>query len=528
MAEQPLSPNPNYKWVVMAIVMIGMVMSMLDSSIVNVSIPSIMADFGSNVTDIEWVITAYMLAFAVLMPLTAWLRDRIGHKILYSISLLVFTVGSLLCGLAFNLPSLIAARVIQALGGGAMNPTGMAMIAEVFEPKERGRAMGWFGMGIIVGPAVGPTLGGFLTVTFGWRSIFLVNLPVGIFAVIMALEMLVHDRPHHTQKKPFDVWGFVFLSVFLLSFLLGISRGETEGWTSRYILTCAALSAFSFIAFLITESLVKDRIMDLGLFKYPVFSVSMLLSAIRSVALFGGIFLLPLFLQQLKGLTAVQSGLILLPGSLMIAVVMPVVGWLSDKSSPRFLCFIGMLLLGLSMFLYKDISIYNSTWQIIYPTMIRGIGMSLLMAPIMTLALNSVPRRKAGMASSMMSIIQQVGGAVGIGILSTVLDNRTKFHLSTVGPAIKPGSPAFMAAVQGLQQRAHELGLSQYNAVQAASGALMKFVYVAQTSYAFQDAFFFATAMIALSILPVLLLPRHPITHHPEDMGVPKGVVLVD
>ena len=199
MADQPLSPNPNYKWVVMVIVMIGMVMSMLDSSIVNVSIPSIMADFGSNVTDIEWVVTAYMLAFAVLMPLTAWLRDRIGHKILYSISLLVFTVGSLLCGLAFNLPSLIAARVIQALGGGAMNPTGMAMIAEVFDPKERGRAMGWFGMGIIIGPAVGPTLGGFLTVTFGWRSIFLVNLPVGIFAVIMALEMLVHDRPHHTQ-----------------------------------------------------------------------------------------------------------------------------------------------------------------------------------------------------------------------------------------------------------------------------------------------------------------------------------------
>jgi MFS transporter, DHA2 family, multidrug resistance protein len=527
MAGQPLSPNPNYKWVVMVIVMIGMIMAMLDSSIVNVSIPAIMADFGSNIADIEWVVTAYMLAFAVLMPLTAWLRDRVGHKVLYTFSLLTFTVGSLLCGLAWNLPALIAARVIQALGGGAMGPTGMSMIADVFEPKERGRAMGFFGMGIIIGPAVGPTLGGFLTVAFGWRSIFLVNLPVGIFAVILALELLVRDRPHHTQKKPFDVWGFVFLSIFLLSFLLGISRGETEGWTSRYIMICATLSVFSFISFLITESLVKDRIMDLGLFKYPVFSVSMLLTAIRSVALFGGVFLLPLFLQQLKGLTAIQSGLILLPGSLMIALFMPVVGWLSDKSSPRFMSFIGMLLLGLSMFLYKDISIYNSTWEIVYPTMIRGIGMCLLMAPIMTLALNSVPRRKAGMASSMMSIIQQVGGAVGIGILSTVLDNRTKFHVSTVGPALKPGSPAFMAAVQGLQQRAHEIGLSQYNSIQAASGALMKYVYVAQASFAFQDAFLFAMVMIALSILPVLLLPKRPITHHPEDI-VPKGVVLVD
>jgi MFS transporter, DHA2 family, multidrug resistance protein len=525
MAEQPLSPNPNYKWVVMVIVMIGMIMAMLDSSIVNVSIPSIMADFGSNVADIEWVVTAYMLAFAVLMPLTAWLRDRVGHKVLYSVSLLTFTVGSLLCGLAWNLPALIAARVIQALGGGAMNPTGMAMIAEVFEPKERGKAMGLFGMGIIVGPAVGPTLGGWLTVAFGWRSIFLVNLPVGIFAVILALELLVRDRPHSAQKRPFDVWGFVFLSIFLLSFLLGISRGETEGWASRYIMICAALSVFSFIGFLITESLVKDRIMDLGLFKYPVFSVSMLISAIRSVALFGGIFLLPLFLQQLKGLTAIQSGLIMFPGSLMIAVVMPIVGWLSDKSSPRFLSFIGMLLLGFSMFLYKDISIYSSTWDIIFPTLIRGVGMSMLMAPIMTLALNSVPRRSAGMASSMMSVIQQVGGAVGIGILSTVLDNRTKFHLSTVGPALKPGSPAFTAAMQGLLQRAHDLGLSQANSIQAATGALIKFVYVAQASFAFQDCFLFATGMIALSIIPVLLLPNRPLIHGEE---IRKEVVLVD
>ncbi|MFA6549400.1 MAG: MFS transporter, partial [Candidatus Margulisiibacteriota bacterium] len=197
----------------MAVVMIGMIMSMLDSSIVNVSIPAIMADFGSNVTEIEWVITAYMLAFAVLMPLTAWLRDRIGHKLLYSFSLIVFTLGSLFCGLAWSIPSLIAARVIQALGGGAMTPTGMAMIAEVFDPKERGRAMGFFGMGVIIGPAIGPTLGGFLTVTLGWRSIFLVNLPVGIFAVLMALKMLVRDHPMHAQKKPFDIWGFIFLSI---------------------------------------------------------------------------------------------------------------------------------------------------------------------------------------------------------------------------------------------------------------------------------------------------------------------------
>ncbi len=528
MPHKPFSPNPNYKWIVMIIVMIGMVMSTLDSSIVNVSIPSIMADFGSNVADIEWVLTAYMLAFAVLMPLTAWLRDRIGHKLLYTMSLIVFTGGSLLCGLAWNIPTLIGARVIQALGGGAMTPTGMAMVAEVFDPNERGKAMGFFGLGIIIGPAFGPTLGGFLTEALGWRSIFLVNLPIGILAVLTALEMLVSDRPHHGHpKRSFDVWGFVFLSIFLVSFLLGVSRGETEGWTSRYIITCAALSVFGFVSFLVTETLVQDRIMDLSLFKYPVFSVSMLISAIRSVALFGGVFLLPLFLQQLKGLTAIQSGLILVPGALAIALCMPVVGWLSDKASPRLLAMIGLFLLALSMYLYGGISVYMSNWDIIYPTLIRGIGMGLLMAPIMTLALNSVPRRKAGMASSMLSIIQQVGGAVGIAILSTVIDNRTKFHMSTVGPTLNPGSPTFVRVVHELSSRAHEIGLSRVDAVAAAKMALLRFVSIAERSFAFQDAFLFAMAMIILSFIPTFLLPNRPITEHPDEI-VPKGVVIVD
>lgn len=502
----------------MIIVMIGMIMSTLDSSIVNVSIPAMMADFGSNITEIEWVVTAYMLAFAVLMPLTAWLRDRVGHKILFTGSLLFFTAGSLLCGLAWSVPSLIVFRIIQALGGGAMTPTGMAMIADVFEPKERGRAMGMFGLGVIIGPAFGPTLGGFLTVAFGWRSVFLVNLPIGIIAAIVAGELLVADRPQPDQHRKFDLFGFIFLSLFLIAFLLGISKGEQEGWTSKYVLTCAALSIFGFASFLITESLVKERIMDLSLFKYAVFSVSSFITAIRSIALFGSVFLLPLFLQQLKGLTAIQTGLMMLPGTLIIAVAMPFVGWFSDKASPRALTFIGMILLIYSMYLYRDISIYTSNWDIIFPTLIRGVGMSLLMAPIMALALNSVPRHKAGMASSMLSIIQQVGGAIGIAILSTVLDSRTKFHLNAIGSAMSTGSTAFSATVRGLAERAHQIGFTQLNSLLVAKTALIKNVYIACANYGFQDAFIFATGMMVLSLFPVFLLPNNNVVHHGEKI----------
>ena len=197
----------NYKWIVMGIVMIGTMMATLDSSIVNVSIPAIMADFGAGVDDIEWVLTGYMIAFATLMPLTAWLRDHLGYKTLFMGSLFVFTIGSLLCGAAWNLESLIGARIVQALGGGAIAPTGMAMISEVFPPQERGKAIGIWGVGIIMGPTFGPTLGGYLTKTFGWRSIFLVNLPLGIVALFAASALLIKDRPHASQHRSFDFWG---------------------------------------------------------------------------------------------------------------------------------------------------------------------------------------------------------------------------------------------------------------------------------------------------------------------------------
>jgi DHA2 family multidrug resistance protein len=219
----------------------------------------------------------------------------------------------------------------------------------------------------------------------------------------------------------------------------------------------------------------------------------------------------------LMGLSAMQSGLIMLPGSLMVAISMPFIGYLSDKASPRFLTLFGMICLVYSMYLYKDISIYMSYWDIIWPTMIRGVGMACLMAPIMTLALNAVPRRSAGMASSMMSIIQQVGGAVGIAILSTALDNRTKFHMSTVGPMLDRNSPTFINALHQLMARAHDIGLSKFNAATAAQGTLAKYIAMAQMGFAFQDAFVFSMILIVFAIIPVFLLPNKSVTHHPEE-----------
>jgi len=507
-----------YKWEVLIVVMIGTLMASLDTSIVNVSIPAIMADFGCSVDDVEWVITGYMLAFATLMPLTAWLRDRIGHKLLYSISLIVFTAGSLLCGLAWNIPSLVFARIIQAMGGGALTPTGMAMISEVFEPHERARAMGWWGVGVIIGPAFGPTLGGYLTKTFGWPSIFLVNLPIGILGLWAATQFLHNDKPTNKDHRPFDYWGFSFLTVFLVTFLYGVSMGEHDGWTSPIIIWCGIFAVVGFIAFILVESLTEHRVIDLKLFKYPVFSISMILTATRSMALFGGIFLLPLFLQQLKGLDEIQSGLILLPGSLVVGFFMPMVGRLSEKVGPRYLAIVGIISLTVFMYMYRHINTDMNNWDIIFPTIIRGFGLSFLIAPIIATTLNSVPKFKAGMASSMMNIFQQIGGSLGIAFFATVLSNRIHHHMDSIGSAINYHSPLFKETVKNFTQRAHDLGYGHVNSALVAKASVIKIEIQKASEHAFQDVFLVGTLIIVATLIPAVFLPGSPTKKEKADL----------
>lgn len=482
-------------------------MGALDTSIVNVCIPDIMADFGSSVDEIEWVITAYMLAFATLMPLTAWLRDRVGHKVLYMGSLTLFTAGSVLCGLAWNLPSLIVARILQALGGGAITPTAMAMISEVFEPRERGKAMGYWGVGVIMGPAFGPTLGGFLTKALGWRSIFLVNLPIGVIGFLMALSILKEDKDHATAKSKFDLSGFLFLSLFLIAFLLGLSKGETEGWTSRYVVVCGILSFFSFIGFMVVESLVPNGIVDISLFKLPIFTACVITTFVRSVALFGGTFLLPLFLEQHMGLDEIDTGLVLLPGALVIGVFMPLAGKFSDRTGPRLPSMIGLVALASFMFLYRNLDPNTSMWDVIWPTLIRGFGLGLLIAPVMASALNSVPLKKAGMASSILNLVQQMGGAIGIAALATVLNHRAHFHISNAAASLQANSPRFLETFKNLSSHLHSLGYSHGQSGQMSQILLAKHVAQTGSVMAFRDAFLVGAVFVIFAVIPAMMLP---------------------
>ncbi len=501
-------PPPNYKWHVLLIVMIGTLMAALDSSIVNVSIPSMMASLSVGTHDIAWVSTAYMLAFAAFMPLTAWIRDKIGHKTLYIGALFVFTLGSVMCALAWNLPVLIASRVFQAFGAGAVTPTGMAMITEVFEPRERGKALGFWGVGVIVGPAIGPTLGGILTRYYGWRSIFMVNLPIGIVGTLLALQFLRADGGRKGSKGSFDFGGFFFFTLFLVFFLIGLAQGEYKGWSSPYIYTCWALSGLGFWGFLLVQSLVPEGVIDLSLLKSPAYATTLLITFVRSIALFGGTFLLPLFLQELQGLDEVTCGLVLLPGSLVIALIMPISGQLSDRIGARSLVLVGLAILAYSLFQYRDLDTSWSKWMVIQVTMIRGVGFGFLFAPVTALAVNSVPKEKVGMASSTLNIVQQVGGSIGIALLTAILDSRQTVHLDALGSAMTITAPSTAGALQQFAQMAHRLGFGHVDAGSIAQMLLGNAIVQRASVLAFQDAFLICGFIVSVSIATAWLLPK--------------------
>ncbi|MBV8255899.1 MAG: DHA2 family efflux MFS transporter permease subunit [Chitinophaga sp.] len=407
----------------------GTIMAGIDSSIVNISLPVMSRQFNCTLDEIEWVITVYMLSFSVLMPLTNWLKNRIGFFNLYLGAIIIFTIGSLLCALSDNLPSLLAARILQALGGGAMAPTSMAIISYIFPSRVRGTILGWWGLGNLVGPAIGPTLGGILTEKFGWPSIFYINLPIGILTVYMAFKYLGILRKQPRVKLPFDLAGFSMLTIFLVCLQYGIAKAERVGITSPQILFTLAIAFIALIAFIIVDRRVKTPIMDLELFSNYSFVSCILVTISRAAALFGGLFLMPFLLQEQMGYSEGMSGLLILPNSVFMAVLMPFAGKWSDKHGSREISLAGILLLALSMFLFAGLDKGSGINSVIITMTIRGLGMGLLLAPLNAATLSAVRPAEVTMASSISTLMQQVGGALGIAMLAIITQDTYNKHI---------------------------------------------------------------------------------------------------
>jgi EmrB/QacA subfamily drug resistance transporter len=501
-----------YRWTVLMIVMLGTFMAILDSSIVNVALPHMMSAFGVNRDQIEWVTTGFMLASATVMPLMGWLPNRLGYKTLYLSCLGLFTLASGLCALSWSLESLIAARILQAVGGGAIQPIGMSIVSELFEPHERGKALGIWGMGAVVAPALGPTVGGYLTDNFTWRSIFSVNIPIGVITLVIGLIIM---REHYVKTRtiPFDLWGFIFLSITLIAGLTALSNGEEKGWDSNYIRICEAMSLSGLALFVGVELGSENPIVDLRLFLVRNFTISALLSIFRSIGLFGSVFLLPIFLQRLMGFPTVKAGIWMIPNAVAVAVSMPIAGRLADKYSPSILSAFGLVMVGSSLLIFGELDPLSSWQMIVIPQLIRGTGLAFLMSPLITAAINSVPQHRIAMATSFLGVTMNVGGSIGIALLNNYVTRSIHWHAVRLGEAFPSQSQAMTRfaplASKVLVRHAPGVYVSQSTIPMSAAAQV-----IGQRAQVlgFENGFVYA-GILLLCALPLCLLFK-PLPHH--------------
>jgi DHA2 family multidrug resistance protein len=446
-----------YRWSVLGILMVGTFTIMLNSSIVNIALPQMMSSFGVNRNQIEWVSTGFMLSSAVAMPLVGWIVGRIGSKALYLISLCIFSLGTVACAVSWNYDAMIVSRAIQAIGAGGMQPVGMAIIANLFEPHERGKAIGVWATGMMIGPAFGPTLGGYITDWLSWRAVFWVNLPPALFALVGGAITIKSEKSETRFRIPFDLWGYIFLSIALIAGLLALSKGQEKGWDSTYTYACFAFTIVGLVMFIAIESSIRHPLLDLRLFLYRNYSIGMVLSIFRGVGLFGMMFLLPIFLQNLGGYTAIDAGILMMPGALTILFIMPIAGRLADRYSPKVLVTLGTLVVSLSLFWYGYLDPISSTAMIIAPQVVRGIGIAFMISPIMATSINAVPLEKVPMASSFLNVAQRIGGSFGIAFINTFVTNSIIKQTARMGELVGTQSRTFQYSTHEISEAASRL-----------------------------------------------------------------------
>jgi len=418
---------PRKSWVVSTLVMvIGGFMATLDQSIVNVAIPTMMNDFQTSMSHIQWVTTIYMLTLGVVVPTSGWLGDKLGFKRLYIYSLVVFTIGSALCTLAWSENVLIAARVVQALGGGMIMPTTMSMLYTVV-PKDRiGQAAGVFGLTMLVAPAIGPTLGGYLVQYVNWRWIFTINIPVGIVGSFVATALLPEFAPRAVGR--FDAWGFVTSAGGLFCLLLALSQGQDWGWTSLGIVLLLYCSAALLGIFAYHELTTPEPLLDLRVFKHPAFVIGNLMMVIITIGMFGGLFYIPFFLQVVRGYGAMQVGMLMLPPALASGIMLPISGRIYDKIGPRFPVSTGTVLLAVATFLFTKIDINTPLSSIVLWNTMRSVGMGLVMMPLQTSIMAVLPERQIGRGSAITNIVSRVASSFGLAVLTLLLNRQIAVH----------------------------------------------------------------------------------------------------
>ena len=506
----PAKPRVN-PWVIAAVVSLAAFMEVLDTSIANVALPYMAGGLGASVDDASWVLTSYLVANAVVLPISGWLSIRFGRKRYYMVSVVLFTVSSFLCGLAPNLATLIVCRVLQGAGGGGLQPSEQAILADTFPPAKRGMAFAVYGMAVVTAPAIGPTLGGWITDNFTWRWIFFINIPVGILSILLT-SRLIQDPPYFKRRKlsetHIDYIGLGFVALGLGALQIVLDKGQRDDWfESNFIVTLSLISAAALIFVIFWEWRHKDPIIDLHLFRDRTFGVSNLLMFMLGFALLGSTLLIPLFSQTLLGYTAQEAGLALMPGGFMIILLLPLVGFLLSKYTPRWLLLFGLVVLSFSLFHMTGFNLQIDFRTLATARVIQAVGMAFLFVPINTAAYAFLPRDKNNAASGLMNLARNIGGSVGISVVTTMLDRRAQIHMTDLSTHLSQSNPALQSMIQGASRAMQAHGASAAGATRQAYALIQGTVERQATMLAYIDCFWFLGVSI-LAMVPMVFLMK--------------------
>ncbi|HDF1177605.1 TPA: DHA2 family efflux MFS transporter permease subunit [Staphylococcus aureus] len=481
---------------ILAALLFGMFIAILNQTLLNVALPKINTEFNISASTGQWLMTGFMLVNGILIPITAYLFNKYSYRKLFLVALVLFTIGSLICAISMNFPIMMVGRVLQAIGAGVLMPLGSIVIITIYPPEKRGAAMGTMGIAMILAPAIGPTLSGYIVQNYHWNVMFYGMFIIGIIAILIGFVWF--KLYQYTTNPKADIPGIIFSTIGFGALLYGFSEAGNKGWGSVEIETMFAIGIIFIILFVIRELRMKSPMLNLEVLKFPTFTLTTIINMVVMLSLYGGMILLPIYLQNLRGCSALDSGLLLLPGSLIMGLLGPFAGKLLDTIGLKPLAIFGIAVMTYATWELTKLNMDTPYMTIMGIYVLRSFGMAFIMMPMVTAAINALPGRLASHGNAFLNTMRQLAGSIGTAILVTVMTTQTTQHLSAFGEELDKTNPV-------VQDHMHELA-SQYGGQEGAMKVLLQFVNKLATVEGINDAFIVATIFSIIALILCLFL----------------------
>ncbi len=498
-------------WLIAVTVMVATFMEVLDTSVANVSLPHIAGNLSAGVDESTWVLTSYLVSNAIVLPLSGWFSSIFGRKKFLIVCVVIFTISSFLCGMAPSLPMLVLFRVIQGAGGGGMQPASQAILVDSFPRNKQGMAMAIYGMGVVVAPTVGPTLGGWITDNYSWRWIFFLNVPIGVISVLMISVLIVdsHSGPKKLGENfKIDFLGLGFLGLGLGLLQVVLDKGERDDWFgSPFIVWSTVVAVACLVALIVWEFFTDHPVVDLRLFKDRNFAISTFMMYILGFVLYSTTVLLPLLLQTLMGYTAMRSGMVLLPGGLVLLAILPSVGWMLGKFEPRWIVVTGLCIMALGLHLLSRFTLTAGESNAVNDWIFSRAGTAFLFVPINVMAFYFVPPGKMNNASGLINLARNIGASTGISFVTTMLDRRAQFHQDVLSSNLNGGSPFYQHAMSHITHEMMARGMDAMRAAEQAHAVIYLQLQRQAMMLSFVDNFWFMS-MVCLCVIPLMFIMK--------------------